>query len=144
MKQLLITIAAVVLVGCGESAPKISLFEAAVNGDIKAIKQHIAAGADPNAKHPNKLDWLRMDEGIPLIGAIMYSPLKKDPDPWNIEVIELLIVNGADVNVMTPRGKTMIDILKGFSGGEPQAKKIILILRKHGGKTGEELKVEGK
>ena len=72
------------------------------------------------------------------------EPIKKDPDPWNIEVIELLIVNGADENVMNHRGKTMIDILKGFSRGEPQAKKVILLLRKHGGKTSEELKAKGK
>ena len=69
MKQLLITIAAVVLVGCGESqqsapapevkpvepvvgakAPAISIYNAAGFGDIEAIKQHLAAGTDVNAK----------------------------------------------------------------------------------------------
>jgi len=76
MKQLLITIAAVVLVGCGESqqsaptkeaktvdpvagatkpesptvkAPDISIHDAAKDGNIEAVKQHIAAGTDVNA-----------------------------------------------------------------------------------------------
>ena len=66
MKHLLITtIAAVVLVvGCGESqptepptakAPDTSIHKAAAFGRIEAVKQHIAAGADVNAKN-NTLD----------------------------------------------------------------------------------------
>ena len=47
MKQLLITIAAVVLVGCG---PSVDVFEAARDGNIEAVKQHLAAGTDVNAK----------------------------------------------------------------------------------------------
>ena len=67
MKQLLITIAAVALVGCGESqqsatapeakpesatvkVPDISIHEAAEVGNIEAVKQHLAAGADVNAR----------------------------------------------------------------------------------------------
>ena len=63
MKQLLITIAAVVLVGCGgrtATAPDISIHEAAEDGNIEAIKQHIAAGTDVNAKYDDgetPLDW---------------------------------------------------------------------------------------
>ena len=67
MKHLLITtIAAVVLVGCGEAqqstpapeskpepptaeAPDISIHEATYDGNIEAVKQHIAAGTDVNA-----------------------------------------------------------------------------------------------
>ena len=43
MKQLLITIAALVLVGCGPS-----IHEAAKGGNIEAVKKHIAAGKDVN------------------------------------------------------------------------------------------------
>ena len=68
MKHLLLTtIAAVVLVGCGESqqsapapeakpepptakAPDISIHDAALEGNIEAIKQHLAAGTDVNAR----------------------------------------------------------------------------------------------
>ncbi len=73
MKHLLLTtIAAVVLVGCGESqqsasAPKtkpepptakaadISIHDAAEKGKIEAVKQHLAAGTDVNAKDDNGL-----------------------------------------------------------------------------------------
>ena len=49
MKHLLLTtIAAVLLVGCG---PFMSIHEAAKAGNIKAVKQHLAAGADVNAKN---------------------------------------------------------------------------------------------
>ena len=48
MKQLLITIAALVLVGCGPTVPDISIHQAAEEGNIEAVKQHLAAGTDPN------------------------------------------------------------------------------------------------
>ena len=61
MKHILITIiAAVVLVGCGKSrpteppiakAPDISIHDAAKIGNIEAIKQHIGAGTEVNAKN---------------------------------------------------------------------------------------------
>jgi len=47
MKQLLITIAGVVLVGCG---PSLDIHQAAKDGNIEAVKQHLAAGTDVNAK----------------------------------------------------------------------------------------------
>ena len=59
MKLLTTTIAAVLLVGCGTTqstepptakAPDISIHDAAFEGNIEAVKQHIAAGADVNAK----------------------------------------------------------------------------------------------
>ena len=51
MKHILITtIAAVVLLGCGNSEPDISILDAAYEGNIEVIKQHLAAGADVNAR----------------------------------------------------------------------------------------------
>ena len=51
MKHILLTtIAAVVLVGCGQSASDISIHDAAERGNIKAVKQHIAAGTDVSSK----------------------------------------------------------------------------------------------
>ena len=48
MKHLLITtIAAVVLAGCGSS---VDIWTAADKGNIEAVKQHIAAGTDLDAK----------------------------------------------------------------------------------------------
>ena len=47
MKHLLLTtIAAVLVVGCGPSALDISIQEPAYKGNIEAVKQHLAAGAD--------------------------------------------------------------------------------------------------
>jgi ankyrin repeat protein len=51
------------------------------------------------------------------------------------EVAELLIAKGADVNEKNGSGETPLD----WAVGE-----IAELLRKHGGKTGAELKAEGK
>jgi hypothetical protein len=53
MKHLLLTtIAAVLVVGCGPpKAPDISIRDAVKEGNIEAVKQHIAAGTDVNASH---------------------------------------------------------------------------------------------
>jgi ankyrin repeat protein len=122
MKQILLTtIAAVVLVGCGLS---MSIHDAAAVGDTKAVKQHIAAGTDVDAKDTND--------------ALGMTPLHYAVANGHKEVIELLLVT-AGVNVKTGNGLTPLDLA--VSKGD---KEIIAILRKHGGKTGEELKAEGK
>ena len=53
LKQLLITIAAVVLVGCGPSKAELAwLLDGAVqNGHIDVVKHNISIGADVNAKN---------------------------------------------------------------------------------------------
>ena len=96
MKQLLITIAAVVLVGCGPPPPDISIIDAARDGNIEAVKQHLAAGTDVNAKdmHGN---------------ASLHHAAERD----HKEIVELLIANGADVNVKekdTPMHLSLIHI----------------------------------
>ena len=66
MKLLLTTIAAVLLVGCGEShPPDISIWEATATGNIEAVKQHLAAGTDVNAKDK--------DGATPLDAAIAFK-----------------------------------------------------------------------
>ena len=103
MKQLLITIAAVLLVGCGESqqstpapeskpepstakAPNISIVDDAYDGNIEAVKQHLAAGTDVNAKNESM------------------TPLHWVAYKGNSEIIELLIAKGADVNAKDVAG----------------------------------------
>ena len=54
-----------------------------------------------------------------------------------MEIAELLIAAGADVNAERTGGATPLDM----TVGKP---KIADLLRKHGGKAGEELKAEGK
>jgi hypothetical protein len=72
-------------------APDISIHDAAGRGNIEAIKQHLAAGADVNAKG-----------GFLLAGV---TPLYIAAGWGHKEVVELLINNGADVNA-----KGVIDI----------------------------------
>ena len=55
------------------------------------------------------------------------------------EVVELLIAKGADVKAKDEGGKTPLDVSIQFKELE-----ITNLLRKHGGKTGEELKDKAK
>ena len=128
MKHLLLTtIAAVLVVGCATTqqpepttakAPGRSIHRAAMNGNIEAVKQHLAAGTDVNAKD-----------------SVGQTPLHFAA---NKEIAELLIAEGADVNVKDERGNTPLDLAELTRHPE-----IADLLRKHGGKTGEELKAEG-
>ena len=120
MKHLLITtIAAVLLVGCG---PSVDIWEAARTGNIEAVKQHLAAGVDVNAKDV---------DGI--------NPLHYATWTDHKETVELLITNGADVNAQDDDDQTALD-----SAIKDKHTETADLLRKHGGKTGEELKAEGK
>ena len=119
MKQLLTTIAAEVLVGCGN--PDGALAKAASRGNIEAVKQHLAAGADVNAK--------TADGTTPLHNAAVYG---------HTEVAELLIANGANMNAIIVsgrnQGKTPLDLAIWRKKNEAAD-----LLRQHGGRTGEEL-----
>ena len=125
MKHLLLTtIAAVLVVGCGKpqspEPPDISIHEAAGTGNIEAVKQHLTAGTDVNAK-----GGVRGDIPLHLTG--------------NKEIVELLIAAGADVNAKNVDGETPLGLAIQLKQTETAD-----LLRKHGGKTGEVLKAEGK
>jgi len=150
MKHLLLTtIAAVVLVGCGESQqsatpaeakpaepaqpepptakpPDISIREAVKTENIEAVKQHLDAGADVNAK-----------------GQYGRTPLHYAASRGLKKIIELVIARGADVNTKIEvgdyKGQTPLDGAIQWNRTETAD-----LLRKHGGKTAEELKAEGK
>ena len=113
MKQLLITIAAVVLVGCGTTqqsapapvtkpvepvakaaqpelptakAPDISIHKFAFNGNIAVVKQLLADGVNVNAKEENggtALHWAAQE--------------------GHKEIVELLISSGSDINIYSGR-----------------------------------------
>ena len=150
---LLATIAAVLLMGCGESqqstsppeakpvalvaeaakpepptakAPDILIREAVKTGNIKAVKQHLDAGVDVNA-----------------IGKYGRTPLHYAATRGRKKIIELLIARGADVNTKIEvgdyKGQTPLDGAMQWNHPETAT-----LLRKHGGKTAEELKAEGK
>ena len=150
MKHLLITtIAAVVLVGCGEGSRHLNLYEAAESGDIEAVKQHLADGSDIELKctgcgstalgHAAKNGHKEIAELLVENGADVSA---KDEDGWTPlfypagggkkEVVEILISNGADVNATDDSGKTPLDVA--IAREDP---KIANLLRKHGGKSGK-------
>ena len=87
MKHLLLTtIAAVVLVGCG---PSVDIWEAAEEGNIEAVKQHLAAGMDVDVK--DKVGW---------------TPLHDAVGQGHKEIAELLIAKGADMEAKDVGGLT--------------------------------------
>ena len=120
MKHLLLTtIAAVVLVGCGAYT---SIHEAARVGNVEAVKKHLAAGTDVNAKENDEL-----------------SPLHYAALAGHKEIVELLIATGADVNAKCVAGRTPIDYAMGLKHPE-----IAELIRKNGGKSMLTLEAESK
>ena len=100
MKYILTTIAVVFLVGCGESqppepqtakAPDISIHDASKEGNIEAVKQHLAAGSDVNEKDRYKR-----------------APLHYAASEGHKEIVELLIAKSADVNEKWMKGRTAL------------------------------------
>jgi len=75
------------------------------------------------------------EEGV----RLDWTPLLWAACQGHKEVVELLIAKGADVNAKMMDGKTPLDYAVHFIYTETAD-----LLRKHGGKTGEELKAEGK
>ena len=151
MKHLLLTTIAVVLVvGCGPN-----IHEATWTGNIEVIKQLIASDIDVNVKRNRGETPLhiaaifsryeiaklliskgadvnaRNDDGFTPLHQAAYSFTE---GPQKIRTIELLISKGANVNSKGESGGTPLDIANTW-GREPAAD----LLRKHGGKTGEEL-----
>ena len=184
MKHILITtIAAVLVVGCGESqqsatapeakpvkpaveqdsnaqdsdeaeqadpsmakAPDISIWDAVKTRNIEAVKQHLDAGTDVN--------WMDEDEYTPLDFTIFnkdneiaellreyggkHGTIHSAAYAGNNEAVKEFLSAGVDVNVKGG-GRTPLDLAIQFRNTETAE-----LLRKHGGKTAEQLKVEGK
>jgi len=201
MKHLLLTtIAAVLLVGCGNPEADKALFKAIRNGKIEMVKEAIANGANVNtfniniitplhyavSKSHNEIVELLISKGAdvnfmadisrnrrsthsrglsPLIVAIRVhnvegvrmllvngadinakdgntngeSPLFYSLNNDNIEITKMLIDEGADFNMRNNKNLTPLDRVIGWNDDFSAN-----LLRKHGGKTGEELKAEGK
>ena len=161
MKHLLITtIAAVLLVGCGEvsnpepptaKAPGISIHRAAKYGKIEAIKQHLANGTNVNTRDNNKWTPLHYAAyyGYKVVAELLiaegadvnaksddgWTPLHDATSMGHKEIVELLLAKGANVNAKNNYGNTPLDLASGETAD---------LLRKHGGKTSEELKADGE
>jgi len=178
--------------------PEISIHDAALGDNIEAVKQHIAAGtdvdaktvlekrtplllaatwghkaivelliangADVNAKDDmlgrtplHRAAWNGHKEVAELLIAASAPLNAKDKHgftPLHLaaskdkEIAELLIDAGADVNAKIEvgdfKGQTPLDIATHPNNSNKNKAKIADLLRKHGGKTGKELKAEGK
>jgi ankyrin repeat protein len=68
-----------------------------------------------------------------------FTPLHDAAEEGQKEIVKLLITKGADVNAQKNNGWTPLDLA--ISDKHPETADL---LRKHGGKTGEELKAEAK
>ena len=130
-----------------------ALIDAAKKGNIEDIKQHLAAGGDVNSRNKNGdtllnyAAYLGHKEIVELLvenGAEVNSKGLADWTPLHLaarnnkkQIVQLLIAKGAEMNPYTTSGfgGTPLDVADG---------KIAELLRKHGGKTGEELKAAGK
>ena len=137
--------------------PDISIHKAAEDGNIEAVKKHLAAGTDVNAKNED-------DDGVtPLYyaaanghkeivelliakGADVNAKTERGSIPMHYavfdghkEIVELLIAEGADVNALNSMGVTPLDWAINLKHTETAD-----LIRKHGGKTAEEFKAEGK
>ena len=112
--------------GAKASARENDIWLATITGNIEAIKQHLANGADVNARSKDGATTLlalaallgqtqiaelliqggadvnarNMDGATPLHGAVLFG---------EIETVELLIQKGADVNAKNNQGATPLD-----------------------------------
>ena len=175
MKRLFLTIiTALAFAGCTPS-----LHKAAREGDADRVRKLLDAGADVNIRNANKgrlqytpLHWaahyghLEIAELLISRGADLdaedpaYStPLYLAAEEGYPKVVEFLISKGAEVNVKSNTwGYTPLDraawgpVARRFGkqaetfGADPEQdyKKIVALLRKHGGKTGKELDAQEK
>ena len=139
-----------------------TLHKACDKGNIEAVKQHLADGADVNTK--DKYGWTPLryaanghKEIVRLLIAKGADVNAKTLSGWTSlhgaaidghkEVAELLIAAGTDVNAKNNNGETPLDWAEDVDeddSPEDKAAKTVNLLRKHGGKTGEELRAEGK
>ncbi|MDA7676478.1 ankyrin repeat domain-containing protein, partial [bacterium] len=119
MKQILITIAAVVLAEAGFAD---AIHDAAYNGNIAVVRAELNKNVDVNAKDA--------DGNTPLDMAI-----------WGeyTEIAELLITNGADVNLIDEEGYTPLD--KALTGNYDE---MAAVLHAHGAVSTENSSVDNR
>jgi len=146
--------------------PRASIHRSARQGEIGFIMQHIDAGSDVNEVNKNNgqialhyasihnhvlILKLLIDNGsnVNLKDKIGMTSLHLTSLGGHKEAAKMLIDSGALLNTINIHGETPLDTaLKDFKIDSQKAKsnkkETANLLRKHGGKTGAELKAEGK
>ena len=82
-------------VGCEQAPPAIALHQAVEQGNLEAVRQHIAAKSDLNK--PNLAGW---------------TPLHLAAMQGNLQIVQALVQGGADVSRKGQGGKTPLDLAK--------------------------------
>ena len=150
MKQkLLITIAAVLLVGCSakemflptqSSRPNAEplLQRQITNKELKAIGNlHLAVEKGDLSKVRQCLESGTNIECVR--GKASFRVLHRAAEAGNKSMVRFLIQKKANVNAMAMQGWTPLDLAQ-----KKEQFEVVQLLRENGAKTGEELKAEGK
>ena len=135
-------------------APDISIHDAARDGNIEGVKQHLDLGVDVNGKNKYGSTPLRLaaGEGHKEFVELLISedanlnakdidgetPLHRASERKQTKIIELLIAKDSDVNAVG-KHETPLDFPIRVKHPE-----VVNLLRKHGAKTGKEMKTEGQ
>ena len=148
-QQLLITIAAVMLVGCSakemflptqSSRPNAEplLQRQITNKELKAIGDlHLAVEKGDLSKVRQCLESGTNIECVR--GKASFRVLHRAAEAGNKSMVRFLIQKKANVNAMAMQGWTPLDLAQ-----KKEQFEVVQLLRENGAKTGEELKAEGK
>ena len=135
MKQLITTIAAVLLVGCGNSQQSTPLEEQPAEPVSEVPAQQSTPRAEAQPVEPI-VETAHPSEDTKAANPKANRALMNAARDGNIEVLKQQLAAGADVNAKDDKGLTAFDW---FKDEETAA-----LLRKHGGKSAKELETEGK
>ena len=147
----------------GKSGAEDSIHVAATFGVVEAVKQHLAAGVDANTKNEfggTPLHNAAVNAETEIVALLItagadvnakdevgMTPSHTAAFEGHKEVVELLVEKSADVNAKAEpflvKGVTPLDWATHPDNPNASAETADH-LRKHGGKTREELKAEGK
>ena len=123
MKQILLTtIAAVVLVGCGNSELDENLRRDAYFGDIEAVKKHLDEGARVNSAD----------------SEFLTTALHDAASQGHYKIVKILIDNGAELNANDAEGMTPLDAAILAERSKKLDSEISDLLRSQGARSGAE------
>ena len=149
MKQLLLTIAALLVVGCGakemflptqSSRPNAEplLQRQITNKELKAIGDlHLAVEKGDLSKVRQCLESGTNIECVR--GKASFRVLHRAAEAGNKSMVRFLIQKKANVNAMAMQGWTPLDLAQ-----KKEQFEVVQLLRENGAKTAEELKAESK